>query len=84
MLCWGRNVHPWTDLLETDSALKVERITYMISTCNQSAPCSMVLAHSVPSWAKSAARIEGAIMALGAILVVANGSQCGKQEEGRE
>jgi len=39
------------------------RRTYMISTCSQSAPCSMVLAQSAPSCAKSADRIDGAIMA---------------------
>lgn len=40
----------------------------MISTCSQSAPCSMVFLHSAPSWAKSAERIEGAMIALGAML----------------
>lgn len=40
----------------------------MISTCSQSAPCSMVFLHSAPSWAKSAERIEGAMIALGAMV----------------
>lgn len=40
----------------------------MISTCSQSAPCSMVRAHSAPSCAKSADRIDGAMRVLGAIL----------------
>jgi hypothetical protein len=44
----------------------------MISTCSQSAPCSMVRAHSGPSWAKSADRIDGAMIALGAILSTVN------------
>lgn len=42
----------------------------MISTCSQSAPCSMVRAHSAPSCAKSADRIDGAMSVLGAMFVV--------------
>lgn len=42
--------------------------TNMMSTCSQSAPCSMVRAQSWPNWAKSADSTEGAMMALGAIL----------------
>lgn len=42
----------------------------MISTCSQSAPWSIVFAHSEPSFAKSAERIEGAIIAFGAIFEV--------------
>lgn len=42
----------------------------MMSTCSQSAPRSMVIAHSEPSWAKSALRMEGAIMAGGLILLL--------------
>lgn len=41
---------------------------YMISTCSQSAPWSIVFAHSAPNFAKSAERIEGAIIALGAMV----------------
>lgn len=41
-----------------------------MSTCSQSAPWSMVVAHSEPSWAKSALRIEGAIMAGGLIVII--------------
>lgn len=40
---------------------------YIISTCSQSAPWSIVFAHSAPSLAKSAERIEGAMIALGAM-----------------
>lgn len=39
----------------------------MISTCSQSAPWSIVFAHSAPNFAKSAERIEGAMIALGAM-----------------
>lgn len=39
----------------------------MISTWSQSAPCSIVRAQSDPSWAKSAERMDGAMIALGAI-----------------
>lgn len=41
--------------------------TYMMSTCNQSAPRSMVREHSAPRSAKSAERIDGAMIAFGAI-----------------
>lgn len=40
-------------------------VAYMMSTCSQSAPCSMVREHSLPSSAKSAERIDGAMIALG-------------------
>lgn len=40
----------------------------LISTCSQSAPCSMVFEQSAPSAAKSAERMEGAMMAAGDIL----------------
>lgn len=42
----------------------------MISTCSQSAPWSIVFAHSDPSFAKSAERMEGAMIAFGAIFAV--------------
>lgn len=42
---------------------------YMMSTWSQSAPCSMVRAQSCPSCAKSADRIDGAMMVLGAMAV---------------
>lgn len=42
--------------------------TNMISTCSQSAPCSMVRTQSAPSCAKSAERIDGAMRVLGAML----------------
>lgn len=42
--------------------------SHMMSTWSQSAPCSMVRAQSWPSWAKSADRIDGAMIALGAIV----------------
>lgn len=54
----------------------------MISTCNQSAPCPIVAAHSSPSRAKSADRIEGAIMAGGVIFVVRPVYNRLNQEEG--
>lgn len=41
---------------------------YMISTWSQSAPCSIVLAQSAPSCAKSADRMEGAMIAFGAMV----------------
>ena len=40
----------------------------MISTWSQSAPCSIVLEQSWPKLAKSADRMEGAMIALGAIV----------------
>lgn len=40
----------------------------MMSTWSQSAPWSIVLLQSAPSWAKSAERIEGAIIAFGAMV----------------
>lgn len=46
-----------------------------ISTCSQSAPAAMVSEHAFPSSAKSAERIEGAIMAGGDI--VAEGYKVG-------
>ncbi len=42
--------------------------TYMMSTCSQSAPCEMVREHAAPRSAKSAERIDGAMMALGAMV----------------
>ena len=39
-----------------------------ISTCNQSASCSIVVLHAFPSSAKSADNIEGAMIAGGGIL----------------
>lgn len=39
----------------------------MISTCSQSAPCSMVSEHALPKAPKSALKIEGAIIAGGAM-----------------
>lgn len=44
---------------------------YIMSTCSQSAPWSMVAAHSSPNRAKSADRIEGAMMAGGVIFAAA-------------
>jgi hypothetical protein len=46
--------------------------TYMMSTCNQSAPCSMVRAQSWPRLPKSAERIEGAMMVLGAMFAASD------------
>lgn len=43
-------------------------LTYMISTWSQSAPCLIVLEHAAPRSAKSAERMEGAMIALGAIV----------------
>jgi hypothetical protein len=40
----------------------------MISTCNQSAPWPIVREHSSPSLAKSAERMDGAMMAAGAMV----------------
>jgi hypothetical protein len=40
----------------------------MISTWSQSAPCAIVLEHSAPRSAKSAERIDGAIIAGGDIV----------------
>lgn len=48
-----------------------------MSTCSQSASCSMVVLHACPKAAKSAARIEGAMMAGGDIL-------CGGAGQGGE
>ena len=42
-------------------------VAYMISTWSQSAPWSIVRAQSAPSCAKSADRIDGAMIAFGAI-----------------
>lgn len=41
----------------------------MISTCSQSDPWSSFLEHSWPNWAKSALRIDGAMIAGGPIVV---------------
>ena len=43
-------------------------LTYMMSTCSQSAPWAMVREHAAPRSAKSAERMDGAMIALGAIL----------------
>lgn len=43
---------------------------YMISTWSQSAPCSIVREHACPRVAKSAERMEGAMIADGAIVLV--------------
>lgn len=40
----------------------------MMSTCSQSAPCSMVREHAAPSSAKSADKMDGAMIAFGAML----------------
>lgn len=40
----------------------------IMSTCSQSAPCSMVYEHALPRAPKSALRIEGAMIAAGAIV----------------
>lgn len=42
----------------------------MMSTCSQSAPWAIVSEHALPRAPKSAERIEGAMMALGAMIVV--------------
>lgn len=42
---------------------------YMISTWSQSAPCSIVREHASPSAAKSADRMEGAMIAEGAMML---------------
>lgn len=51
----------------------------IISTCSQSAPCSIVSEHALPRAPKSALRIEGAMIAAGAmvdVVVGADGLQC--------
>lgn len=45
----------------------------MISMCSQLAPCAIVFEHSFPSSAKSAERMEGAMMAGGDMVVGAFG-----------
>lgn len=53
----------------TPSALAGNKhATYMMSTCNQSAPCSMVRAQSWPRLPKSADRMDGAMMVWGAMV----------------
>jgi hypothetical protein len=55
-------------MLELNEGVNRREDAYMISTWSQSAPCSIVLAQSAPSCAKSAERMEGAMMALGAMV----------------
>ena len=47
------------------------------STCNQSAPFSIVVEQSAPRAAKSAERIEGAMMAGGDIVEMRRGREIG-------
>lgn len=42
----------------------------MMSTWSQSEPCSILAAHSLPNWAKSALNIEGAMIEGGHIVVM--------------
>lgn len=75
--------------LEMEEEEEMGAVTYMMSTCSQSAPWSMVREHSWPSWAKSEASIDGAMMGLGAIfgVVTGGGGRMGrrrKREERRE
>lgn len=42
----------------------------MMSTCSQSDPWSILSAHSLPSWEKSALRIEGAMIEGGHMVMV--------------
>lgn len=50
--------------------MKYDQLSYMISTWSQSAPWLIVLEQSWPRLAKSADRMEGAMIALGAIVNV--------------
>jgi hypothetical protein len=53
--------------------------TYMMSTWSQSAPRAMVREHSAPRSAKSAERMDGAMMALGAMADVESGGRLGER-----
>jgi hypothetical protein len=54
----------------------------IISICNQSAPRAIVFEHSFPRSAKSAERMEGAMMAEGAIAADLRGFAKGWQRRG--
>lgn len=45
----------------------------MISTCSQSAPWEIVSEHAFPRAPKSALRIDGAIIAAGAMIAIVDG-----------
>lgn len=56
----------------------------MMSTCSQSEPWSILSAHSLPSWEKSALRIDGAMIEGGHMVMVRRGAgrvRCRKERK---
>jgi hypothetical protein len=66
---------PSLDAVSVEMSLqtsKADSIAHIMSTCSQSAPCPMVCEHAVPSSAKLAERMDGAMIDLGAIVSTNN------------